>query len=403
MLDPSSSSSHFINMNQIHPYNNHYPRNNTQRYVNSPALLLTTANSDSSEEEEEDLTPTAGFKPLFPLNHPTIQHLNPGTLSPTKGQNQKGGRMKWLEQNIDIHVILPTPTISPSGSEHFCTRDHPISPLLPSIPGGGNSISRRGSGSGGDRDRSSSVGSTSYTGGGVFFLDNLKYVDDTSSENIPTIEDQDQDTRSIGSDSVFAGFEHNFDHVAPGYGRRISSVSGYGPGKSGPVDEESDFKLTLTQAQAQVHHRDSFCSEVESVNDYLESNRRRSSSTQTTFSDLQQCLSLSCSTGGGGNNNSSSNNNNNSGMGGCSPRLSPRPLHIAGGGYNKGQLGPRQVLVMNPGLLTVGPGPTICRLNYPRKRSFEGLRKTHSLQCDEPISCGSSSSCTATNKSPGAK
>jgi hypothetical protein len=185
-----------------------------------------------------------------------------------------------------------------------------------------------------DRRRSSASSSTGtpFTGSPFTFPDNLKYVDDTSSENIPECRDglgeEEDDEQSLGSDSVFTCCEPPPPPLPPK--RRPSTSPSYYSGL------EEEWRVTLTQAQAQVHHRDSFASDLESVNDYLEGNnssggagsgtnsRRRSSSTQTTLSDLQHCLGLATYTSGIGGGNVTA------GIGGIrspSPRLSPNRPH----------------------------------------------------------------------------
>lgn len=439
-------------MNQVHPTNSHTPifsncYTGAEGHVKSPAvLLITSANSESSDEE---LSVMSGIDQRQHPHHHHHSHggevpperkrlkipieslsscrqvLNVGRqtgsivieshrLHPRSNSPPFGG-IDRAKQGIDINVILPTPSISPSGSENFsmaaaqyfgggggpsgsavlgnssnCT-NNPTLALFPSgavvgpgiATGAGRGETRRllvsrslssdndnsemsdvGGPCGGDLSECSDPAMLPFGCGNSFFsLDNLKYVDDTSSENIPTRasdadeQDPDHDTRSIGSDSVFACFDHNFDHVAPTYARRVSSVSGTssgvlvvhsgapgrvspqplqrtnsnasaaprpellkvssigcgenGSGSGAPASsssgcvpnsgsgggcesEETEFRVTLTQAHAQVHHRDSFCSDLESVNDYMETGaRRRSSSTQTTLSDLRQALGYS--------------------------------------------------------------------------------------------------------------
>lgn len=193
---PTPAETSFLHLNQIHPKGPPTPhRINHQEYPHYPALLLTSA-PESPEEAGRKL--------------------------------------------IDIHVILPTPTISPSSSTQF---DQQRKPFCPSLS------------------------------------ETFKYVDDTSSENIPGLESRSGSLCS-GSDSVFASppAPDQITLLTPTM-RRVSTGSGY-----------SGLSSELVQVQV---HRGSFCSSMsgESVSGYVEG-RRRSSSTQTTVSDLQACLGV---------------------------------------------------------------------------------------------------------------
>lgn len=192
-------------------------------------------------------------------------------------------------------------------------------------------------------------------------------MDDTSSENIPEVrdsgdDDDAEDQGSLGSDSVFMCCEPPPPPLLPKR-RPSASPSSYYSG----LDEE--WKVTLTQARAQVHHRDSFTSDIESVNDYLEgggsgggsgsecNSRRRSSSTQTTMSDLQHCLGLASAMGMTTNATTRT----------PSPRLSPHHPHH----FMSLRQSPVQFLgVAQP---TSGGGGNSPRVRGGRKRSVDAL------------------------------
>ncbi|CAG7831593.1 unnamed protein product [Allacma fusca] len=364
------------------------------KYFNKPAVLLTAANSESSDEDFS----ISGFVMAERGGGGRLRACQGDLLkcSPHSGSSPKHN-MKWFQQSIDIHVILPTPTISPSSSETFTRvrmkKDRSILEF-------GDYLSVDGS--------ESEMSALVPPAGALCFAGNLKYVDDTSSENIPTrasdYDDQDNDSRrSIGSDSVFACYDSEYGpeiSVAPPppppppvptppprYTRkrcdkpnlRRKSSSFY----DNEDDDECECRMTLTQAQ--VHHRDSYCgSELESVNDYLESHRRRSSSTQTTLSDLRQCLNSYVGSSVGSNASSQSQS-----------RHSPNPFpHLSPYfNFNTGA-SPSSTLPAsttssslipsppnNPILLRVNP---VSNFTQSRKRSYDTLKKTYSLQCDEP-------------------
>lgn len=422
--------------NQIHPEKGGYPQVFTNCVprgegdnLKNPAVLLITAQESSDEESSGRDNPEVLYSPVSP---------------PLEGvQSKGGGKFLGDKGNIDIHVILPTPSISPSGSENFNSGQYfGGNSLLPKGAPRGRLLVSRSLSSEQDSELSEcSVVSEELAFGGkcsVFSLDNLKYVDDTSSENIPTgndpdSDDKEEDSRSIGSDSVFACFEHNFDHVAPT--RRVSSVSGTSsgllcspyPGRSicqnvmsnhlppPPVPAKDDLPVTI---QAQVHHRDSFCSDLESVNDYMETGarRRRSSSTQTTLSDLRQALGF-CPWG--------------LGVGAGVGTTSPGQISITSTDISTRRLSvPRRRRSLSPHVRQVptslpiptrdspsqtstpatptNPLPTVVlspSSPFPqrqtRKRSFDAVRKSLSLQCDDkadPTSLfGSSNETTPTN------
>lgn len=241
-------------------------------HFQSPKLLLTAAHDSSESSIESELSLTGYYRRGSNSSSSKYQRIPTATDTSTynykKKVSQPTQQMSLLQQNIDIHVIQPTPTISPSGSANIFHK--------PSKKKSKKSQSFRPSYHSADSEFSANANP-------LFFLQaeslSIKYMDDTSSENIPTrgadLED-DGSGESFGSDSVFS------------YERKISQASF--------TDEQDEgdgevCRVTLTEAQAQVHHRDSFCSsEYESITDYLECHRRRSSSTQTTWSDLRQCL-----------------------------------------------------------------------------------------------------------------
>lgn len=272
-----------------------------------------------------------------------------------------GGR-----QSIDIHVILPTPTISPSSSEHFRAEQPLPGPSSYAAPQLIHHLPQQHYYYLNDRRRSSASssnttwtgGNSPFTGSPFTFPDNLKYVDDTSSENIPGGRDDDDgldDQGSVGSDSVFACCEPPPPPLPPknSASRRASACpSSY----SGLAEEE--WRVMLTKARVQVHHRDSFASDLESVNDYLEGgsgagsgagSRRRSSSTQTTLSDLQHCLGIATRS--------------------PSPRLSPAPVPFSQHFMSLRQ-SPVQFLAAPP---TGGGGNMSPRVKGGRKRSVDAL------------------------------
>jgi len=223
-----------------------------------PELRLTSPMDLSESSTESDVSIHFPNIPTIGLEAHRVRRKRRVVGSPARVPS-------FLNQPIDIHIIQPSPSISPSNSEMFSRPNQRIP--------GPESQWKRHRPSTGHRASDSDVNSPL-----LIFLhaENLKFMDDTSSENLPTRgSDEDVESPSIGSDSVFT-FACD---------RRRSSASAY----TGLEEDDENCAMTLSEATAQVHHRDSFCSsEVES--DYMESRGRRSSSTQTTLSDLRMTL-----------------------------------------------------------------------------------------------------------------
>jgi len=286
----SSSNPHFRHCSPSPPDLRNYPKFYQEfrsMLPQNPAVLLTADSPTSS----------SGSCSLSSLHGKELTGF---------GENA-GKRMTLLHQNtIDIHVIQPTPTMSPSGSENFSSRIGGAllkTPTPSSITSNVSSLLRM-SGDSGGRERSASLisGSSSIHSNSYnphqFTLDglNLRYADDTeSSDNIPTrASDWDSDTHSTESDSVF---ETLHESAALLYSKKKSAIPPPLPTLVVPDDGQRARSASMSPQyfihRAQVH-RDSNCSEPESVTDYAEMSgrgrARRSSSTQTTLSDLRQYL-----------------------------------------------------------------------------------------------------------------